>query len=108
MLSVDSSFYLFGGKSDDGLTTALSKIGRLDLSTKTWANAGDLNSPKIRHGLAFIDSSFLVLGGSSTLGSSKTEKCTLTNRQVTCTVQTPALRKCSSPEVFVVTLDYCN
>ena len=107
MLSVDNSFYLFGGKSDNGLTV-LSKIGRLDLSTKTWVNAGDLNSPKTRHGLAFIDSSFLVIGGSSTLGSSKTEKCTLINRQVYCTVQPPTLSKHSAPEVFIVTLDFCN
>ena len=74
MLSVNSSFYLFGGYLDK---THESKIGRFDLSTKAWAEAGVLNQGKARHAVALIDMSFVVVGSWGHVGIAKTEKCTL-------------------------------
>ena len=51
MLSVGSSFYLFGGKSNLEKEN-LSKIGRLDLATKIWTDAGNLKQAKVRHAVA--------------------------------------------------------
>ena len=87
MLSVKSSFYLFGGKSDFGYTGPvywnkfcmfkhISKIGRLDLSTKKWVEAGVLNQGRARHAVAFIDISFIVVGSYNN-GKAQTEKCSL-------------------------------
>ena len=91
MLRVDSSFYLFGGKSNLD-TTYLSKIGRLDLSTKTWSDAGNLKQAKVRHAVALVGSSFIVVVSSSSVGNPQTEKCTLVTHLVTCTNQGPVLR----------------
>ena len=107
MLSFDSSFYLFGGKSKSE-TEFLSIIGRLDLTTKIWNHAGNLKQAKIRHAVALIDSSFIVVGSSSAVGLAQTEKCTPINRTVTCANQSPPLSKYSGPKVFIVPLDYCE
>ena len=107
MLSVDSSFYLFGGKSNLD-TTYLSKIGRLDLSTKTWPDPENLKQAKVRHAVALIDSSFIVAGSSSSVGLAQTEKCTLVNRTVTCANHGQPLSNHSGPKVFIVPLDYCK
>ena len=110
MLNVNNSFYLFGGQKNckrgasgsDGST----KIGRLDLSTKTWFEAGKLNSMRMRHGVAFLDSSFLVIGSSSRVV--ETEKCTLSDGKVTCKSQQPRLDNYSYILNFIVPLDYCK
>ena len=77
MLSVNDSFYLFGGRSGSKSSTFLSQIGRLDLSTKEWVEAGLLNHGNSRYGLIFIDSSFFVVGAHPWAGNPYTEKCTL-------------------------------
>ena len=71
-----------------------------------WSKAGELVTGRNSHNAIYDGSTVLVVGGSST---KKTEKCTISNYQMTCTEQNPELSNYTVyPELFMVSADYCK
>ena len=94
---------MFGGNSDSG---SQKTIGRLDLKTRKWTNAGELVAERTRHNAIFDGQHVLVLGGTE---KCKTEKCSIANDRVTCASQSPELTDYRFyPELFLVPEDYCR
>ena len=75
------AFYIFGGSNTEN------NIARLDEVTQTWSLVGKLKSGRRGHGVIYVDSTFLVLGGNSYKG---TENCVLEGPVMTCTEQESA------------------
>ena len=100
IIYVNSAFYIFGGHS------SVKDIGRLDGTTMIWSKAGELTKGRWGHNAIYDGSSVLVVGG---VGTFKTEKCTISNNQVTCTEQNPELVDYRTyPELFMVPVDFCK
>ena len=71
-----------------------------------WTKAGELVTGRIGHNAIYDGSTVLIVGGSGTL---KTEKCTISNNQMSCTEQNPQLSDYSYyPELFMVSANYCK
>ena len=104
IVHVGDSFYLFGG---DSIATANEKtIGRLDIKTRKWTNAGSLVTGRCGHNAIYDGQYVLIVGGN---GDFKTEKCTISKDQVTCSSQAPELNfYYNYPELFLVPKDYCK
>ena len=75
------SFYIFGGYRNSN------NIARFDEVTRTWSLAGKLNSNREGHGVIYVDSTFLIIGG---YGNYKTENCVLEGTVMTCIEQESA------------------
>ena len=72
----------------------------------TWSKSGDLVNGRNRHNAIYDGSSLLVIGGTD---SRKTEKCVVSNGQVSCSSQNPELTDYYSyTELFLVPVDYCK
>ena len=100
----DGYFYVIGGLS--GSTTKEKTIGRLDATTMVWSKSGELVNGRHKHNAIYDGSSLIVVGGE---GSYKTEKCVISNDQVSCTAQNPSLTNYSNyPELFLVPVDFCK
>ena len=83
----------------------MANIVRLDAISKDWSNAGNLNAARHGHGVIFVDSAFLVVGGGH--NSFMTEKCTLADNVMTCTEQAPELDDYGFyPELAYVSEDF--
>ena len=81
-------------------------VGRLDIETRKWTNAGSLVSGREGHNAIYDGQYVLVVGG---VGTYKTEKCSITNEQVTCSSQSPELIEYAFfPELFLVPESYCK
>ena len=81
-------------------------IGRLDAMRTAWSKVGELISGRFGHNAIFDGSSLIVVGG---YGSFKTEKCIISNGQVTCMAQDPELyRYVYYPELFLIPVDFCK
>ena len=78
------NFYYFGGYDSSNLSSIL----RLSAASWTWSNIGNLNSARYGHGVILIESTFMVIGGSSTQPN---EACQLNNGQFTCETKTSSL-----------------
>ena len=84
----------------------MSTIGRLDIKTRKWTNAGSLVTGRHGHNAIHDGQFVLVVGGSRT---KKTEKCSIANERVTCASQSPELTDYSYyPELFLVTEGFCE
>ena len=71
-----------------------------------WTKAGELVTARHGHNAIYDGSTVLIVGGN---GTKKTEKCTITNNQMTCTEQTPELTNYFVyPELFLVPANYCK
>ena len=80
-------------------------IGRLDIKTRNWPNAGDLVTGRHTHNAIYDGQYVLVVGGDGTF---QTEKCSISNEQVSCSDQSPELINYDYyPEVFLVPEDFC-
>ena len=103
IVHISGDFYLVSGYSSGYYETT---IGRFDLTTQKWSLAGNLVSGRMGHN-AIYDGRFLfVVGGH---GTQKTEKCTISNKQVVCMSQMPELTKYSFwPELFLVPAGFCK
>ena len=101
---IDGAFYVIGGYTDvryDDTT-----IGRLDAKTMIWSKSGNLVNGRRGHNAIYDGSSLIVVGGT---GTRKTEKCTISNDQVSCTAQNPNLTYYHYyPELFLVPFDFCK
>ena len=94
---------MFGGDTRGGVLTT---IGRLDIKTRKWTNAGDLVVERRGHNVIFDGQYVLVVGG---MGTYKTEKCSIENERLTCASQSPELTDCRYyPELFLVPEAYCK
>jgi len=103
IVHVSDSFYLFGGQSD---SSDESTIGRLDIKTRKWSNAGSLMYARSGHNAIYDGQYVLVVGGYETF---QTEKCSISNNQITCSSQSPELYYYAYyPEVFLVPEGYCK
>ena len=81
-------------------------IGRLDIKTRKWTNVGSLVTGRHGHGAIFDGQYLLVIGGS---GTYNTEKCSISNDQITCSSQSPVLINYAFyPEVLLVPKSYCK
>ena len=81
-------------------------VGRLDIETRKWTNSGSLVTGRYGHNAIYDGQYVLVVGGT---GTDKTEKCTISNKQVTCSSQSPELNDYFKyPEVFLVSESYCK
>ena len=105
IIYVDGGFYVIGGRIDnDSMATT---IGRLDSVTQIWSKAGDLVYGRRAHNAIFDGSSIIVVGGME--GKLKTEKCEISDGQVTCKAQNPALESYAYlPELFLVDDGFCK
>ena len=75
-----------------------------------WSKAGELVSGRYAHNAIYDGSTVLVVGGTQGYHETmKTEKCTISNNQMTCTEQNPELKDYyTCPELFMVSEDYCK
>ena len=99
VIHVNFGFYIFGGYAND---TDTKTIARLDAKTYAWSLSGTINNARRYHNVIYVDSSFLVIGGS---GKLKTEKCQLLSSvdRVICTTQEPTLDNYTMwPELILV------
>jgi len=104
IIHVGNSFFLFGGWS--GASSAEKTIGRFDIKTRSWYNAGSLVDGRRGHNAIYDGQYVLVVGGS---GSKITEKCSIANDQMTCASQLPKLTEYAYyPELFLVKEGYCK
>ena len=105
IVHVVGAFYVVGGWSDAPLST----IGRFDMATRTWSNAGDLVTSRNGHNVIYDGNYLLVVGGNrGSVTPVMAEKCSITNGQVSCTGQTPQLAAYSYyPELFLVPTGFC-
>ena len=102
VIYVDGAFYVIGG---DGATDK-NVIGRLDATTKTWSKSGELIDGRGGHNAIFDGSSILVVGGDY---DRKTEKCSFSEGQITCTEQDPELvYYYLYPELFLIPANFCK
>lgn len=63
------------------------------------------------HNAIYDGSSLIVVGGkqASLYDTYKTERCEISNGQVTCTAQTPELNNYADyPELFLVPVNFCK
>ena len=105
IIFIDGGFYVIGGRTEfsDYDTT----IGRLDATTMIWSKSGNLVNGRHAHNAIYDGSSLIVVGGRD--GSLKTEKCTISNDQVSCTAQNPSLENYKYyPELFLVPFNFCK
>ena len=100
---IGDSFYVIGGWVDDEQSKT---IGRFDATRRVWSKSGELIVQRGGHNAIYDGSSLIVVGG---LGTYKTERCEISNGQVTCTAQNPELYEYYSyPELFLVPVNFCK
>ena len=103
VIHVGSAFYIFGGYADDSDTDV---IARLDARTYVWTQSGTMNNARSDHNVIYVDSAFLVIGGT---GKLSTEKCQLSGNTMSCSTQEPTLDNYTAwPELILVEDDYCQ
>ena len=76
--------FFFGGFGNGPLNSIL----RLNGSSWTWSNVGQLNSARGGHSAIFFGNTVAVVGGQ---GTQRNEACLLKNEQFTCTELTSSL-----------------
>ena len=108
---MSGSFFLFGGSSD--ANSYEKTIGRLDITTRKWSNAGSLVTARRGHNAIYDGLNVLVVGGypggSNYHSSLKIETCKVADNRVTCTSQVPQLADYYHyPELFLVTKNFCK
>ena len=104
VVTVDDSYYFFGGYTSNASSD--NKIARFDITTKSWSKVGEMVIGRHAHSVIYLQSSFLVVGGQGL--NDKSEKCTLSNGQMSCSVQNPQLNNYDYSELFLVSPDYCH
>ena len=93
---------MFGGDSSQEEKT----IGRLDIKTRKWTNAGSLVTARYAHNAIYDGQYVFVVGGKYTY---QTEKCSISEEQVTCSSQSPELINYGFyPELFLVPENFCS
>ena len=99
---------MIGGYADS--QSYSKKIARLDSSSYEWSRAGDLLTGRYGHNAIFNGNDIIVVGGyAGDDVSVKTEKCKITEGNVTCVEQDPALVDYAYyPELFRVEDGYCK
>ena len=99
---------MIGGYADS--QSYSKKIARLDSTSYEWSRAGDLLTGRYGHNAIFDGNDIIVVGGyAGDDGSVKTEKCKITEGNVTCVEQDPALVGYAYyPELFRVEDGYCK
>ena len=81
-------------------------VGRFDSTRKVWSKSGELTSERWSHYAIYDGSTMIVVGGD---GSRKTERCEISDGQVTCTPQNHKLYRYEfNPELFLVSVDFCK
>ena len=108
IVSVEKSFYTFGGTLD---LYATAIIAAFDTIKKEWKFVGELNQARYAHGVFIQEGEFVVVGGfdSSDSSSLATERCTSTEDSIDCILIDPMLYSYSYyPAIMPVTSDYCS
>ena len=101
---IGDAFYVIGGYTD--VNEYDSTIGKLDANL-TWSKVGELSTGRRGHGVIFDGTAMLVVGGYG--GTYKTEKCIISDNQVTCIGQSPSLLRYENyPELFLVPENFCK
>ena len=81
-------------------------IGRFDATRRAWSKSGELINRRYGHNAIYDGSSLIVVGG---IYDQKTERCEISNGQVTCTAQNPELYDYTNyPELFLVPVNFCK
>ena len=102
---VDGYFYVIGGETSGN--KYYKTIGRLDASKMIWSKSGELVQGRHGHNAIYDGSSLIVVGGYN--GVRRTEKCVISNNQVSCKAQNPDLASYYVyPELFLVPFDFCK
>ena len=100
---IRDSFYAIGGYVDGNSGKT---IGRFDATRRVWSKSGELMDGREGHNAIYDGSILIVVGGD---GLYKTERCEISNDQVTCTLQSPELyRYIYYPELFFVSVNFCK
>ena len=118
IVPVERTFYMFGGKRGTNgkfywIQRSISTIAAFSTLTKKWKNIGDLKISRFGHGVIFQRGEFIIIGGESFVDSGQkfslsTERCTLKDDAIDCTVVDPMLEKYHNyPEMMQVPIDYC-
>ena len=103
---LSGAFYVVGGSTGNPALVVQSTIGRFDLSTRKWTQAGDLVTARTGHNVIYDGNYLLVIGG---YGNKMSEKCSIENEKVKCTSQMPQLNKYEYyPELQLVPIGYCR
>ena len=86
----------------------MTKIGRLDSVTTTWASVGELAQARWSHNVLWTGNEFLVVGGAQ--DNLNTETCVFNDQyNLVCTGRTPKFSKYNQwPQVILVEDDYCQ
>ena len=99
---VEGNFYVIGGYAGSASKT----IAKLDSTSHEWSKSGDLQVGRYAHNAVFDGSDIIVVGGST---EHKTEKCSLSDGQVTCVEQAPSLTDYAYyPELFLIEEGFCK
>ena len=108
MIFITNAFYIIGGEELSHLGPYPKRsniIGRLDAATKVWSKAGTLITPRKEHSVIFDGSNLMIIGG---WYEKMTEKCSISNKQITCFEQFPMLNDYDGyPALFLVPSDFC-
>ena len=80
VISHGGNHFFFGGWI--GWSSEVNSILRLDGSSWTWSNVGQLNSARYGHGAILVGNTVTVVGGEFT---KRNEACNLDDEQINCT-----------------------
>ena len=94
---------MIGGYTSSASNSAT--IAKLDSTSHEWSKSGDLQVGRYAHNAVFDGSDIIVVGGSV---ERKTEKCSLSDGQVTCVEQAPSLSDYYHPELFLIEEGFCK
>ena len=100
---INGNFFIIGGFAD---WSDSNTIARLDAATWLWSEAGRLNTARSNHGVIWVNSKLVVVGGA---GTRPTEFCQWDNEEFSCTGQKSILVDYQwYPLLFAVSDDYKN
>ena len=103
VILIEKSFYVIGGYDTGKAIKAIAKIDDHGL----WTKVGDLNEDRWGHGAILIGDNLMVFGEYG--GTAHSEKCLISNDQVTCVSQPPSLTwYYEYPELFLVSASFCK
>ena len=106
---LDSTFYIFGGMTNEKEFNAT--IAAFNTITKEWKKMGDMKQARAGHGVFIQLDAFVVVGGVSEdsygVTDFTTERCTLIDGAINCSVVDPKVKYVGYPEMIRVPYDYC-
>ena len=111
VVALETTFYIFGGLIEEKKYNET--IAAFNTITKEWKKMGDMNQVRAGHGVFIQLDAFVVVGGESEdsegelMSKVTTERCTLIDGAINCTVVDPIGVYTDYPEMIRVPYDYC-